>query len=215
VARGPRGVFVRVSVLPNQERAWFCAGVVGSEAGYVLCRDHDLALPAEKSVLELRGGSLWTHAICETPLEHWTVAMEAYALAFDDPLEAVRSERGDRIGLAFDLEWECEPEALRWSNDRQDRYDGWCTVHGTLQVGDEEWSVAAQGSRHHAWGLGADVSGEPNHGIAEPVTGTDIAIGGGSRQASVAPFLSEGPEGPMPMVAWCAADRWHVTATVR
>jgi hypothetical protein len=149
------GGFTRIAVYPRQQKCWFWAGIVGENRAYVLCRDHDLALPTTP-VLELRGGSLWTHAICETPLEHWTVAMEAYALSFDDPFEAWRSEHGDRIGLAFDLEWETLNTAARFSSSAHvssTRYDVPCEVNGILQVGDDEWTIAATGSRHHEWGI--------------------------------------------------------------
>jgi hypothetical protein len=94
--------------------------------------------------------------ICETPMEHWTVAMEAYALAFDDPFEAWRTEHGDRIGLAFDLEWESLEVAAQFNRSahvQSKRYDVSCEVNGVLQVGDEEWTIAATGSRHHEWGI--------------------------------------------------------------
>ena len=118
----------------------------------MLCRDVDLALPADPDVLELRGDALWTHAICETPLEHWTVAMEAFAVALDDPFDAWHGERGDRIGLAFDLEWENHAGELRWTGDSGYRVA--CTVNGDLQVGDESWtSLSAAGHRWHSWGI--------------------------------------------------------------
>jgi hypothetical protein len=149
------GGFTRIVVYPRQRKCWFWAGFVGENRSYVLCRDHDLALPATP-VLELRGGSLWTHAICETPLEHWTVAMEAYALSFDDPFEAWRTEHGDRLGLAFDLEWESSAEDARFTSSahlQSTRYDVSCEVNGILQVGHDEWTIAAQGWRHHEWGI--------------------------------------------------------------
>jgi hypothetical protein len=149
------GGFTRIAVYPRQQKCWFWAGVVGENRSYVLCRDHDLVLPTTP-ILELRGGSLWTHAICETPLEHWTVAMEAYALSFDDPFEAWRTEHGDRIGLAFDLEWESSIGAARFipsAHIHSTRYEMPCEVNGILQVGDDEWTIAAQGSRHHEWGI--------------------------------------------------------------
>ncbi len=148
------GGFTRIVVYPRQQKCWFWAGIVGESRSYVLCRDHDIALPTT-SVLELRGGSLWTHAICETPLEHWTVAMEAYALSFDDPFEAWRTEQGDRVGLAFDLEWESLKPAEFTSSVHlgSTRYDVPCEVNGVLQVGNDEWTIAGTGSRHHEWGM--------------------------------------------------------------
>jgi hypothetical protein len=149
------GGFVRIAVYPRQQRVWFWAGIVGEGRKYVLCRDHDLAPPADLNVLEVRGGSLWSHAICETPLEHWTVAMEAYAVEFEDPYDAWRDERGDRIGLAFDLEWESDADLARWVGSTEDvsRYETPCEVNGTLQVGDEEWTIVGEGWRHHEWGV--------------------------------------------------------------
>lgn len=149
------GGFTRIVVYPRQQKCWFWAGIVGENRSYVLCRDHDLALP-RTPVVELRGGSLWTHAICETPLEHWTVAMEAYALSFDDPFEAWRSEHGDRIGLAFDLEWESLSTTANFISSvhvPSTRYEVPCEVNGILQVGDHEWTIAGTGSRHHEWGI--------------------------------------------------------------
>jgi hypothetical protein len=149
------GGFTRITVYPRQQKCWFWAGIASENRSYVLCRDHDLALPTTP-ILELRGGSLWTHAICETPLEHWTVAMEAYALSFDDPFEAWRTEHGDRIGLALDLEWESiQNTAFKNSSAHLSsvRYDVPCEVNGILQLGEGEWTIAANGWRHHEWGI--------------------------------------------------------------
>ena len=150
------GGFVEFTVLPRQRKAWFCAGIVGEGRPYVLCRDHDLATPADANVLEVRGGGLWSHAICETPGEHWTVAMEAFALAFDDPLDAWGTELGDPVGLAFDLEW--EGSAKRIASEVTDapghgRYATPCEVNGVLQLGDDEWEIAGVGARSHRWGI--------------------------------------------------------------
>ena len=120
---------------------------------------------------------MWSHAICETPLEHWTVAMEAFAVSMDDPYEAWHGERGDRIGLAFDLEWESEADAPQWSEPGV-RYDVACRVNGDLQVGEESWTISVHGSRAHHWGEIAPTS----------VDRSDVSSG-------AAPFLLPGPTG--------------------
>jgi hypothetical protein len=51
------GGFTQIVLYPRQRKCWFWAGIAGENRSYVLCRDHDLALPSS-SVLELRGGSL-------------------------------------------------------------------------------------------------------------------------------------------------------------
>ncbi len=186
------GGFTRITVYPRQRKCWFWAGIVGENRTYVLCRDHDLALPTTP-ILELRGGSLWTHAICETPLEHWTVAMEAFALSFDDPFEAWRTEHGDRIGLAFDLEWESLATDARFGSSAHVQSSFYflpCAVNGTLQVGDEEWTIAGTGSRHHEWGV-LDWS------TVEPRQQNGILGVGDTRFIAEAPLQIETPVGAM------------------
>jgi hypothetical protein len=143
-------MFATLIALPRQRRSWYWAAVVRLDRPYVLCRDDGLAYPSEQRPIELRGEGLWMHAICETPWRHWTVAMEAFAIEFDDPTEVWRSERGDRLGLAFDLEWESNETDVEWR--RSASYDVACSVSGDLQVGDERFFVDAHGWRSHSWG---------------------------------------------------------------
>ena len=196
------GGFVEFTVLPRQRKAWFCAGIVGEGRPYVLCRDHDLATPADANVLEVRGGGLWSHAICETPGEHWTVAMEAFALAFDDPLDAWGTELGDPVGLAFDLEW--EGSAKRIASEVTDapghgRYATPCEVNGVLQLGDDEWEIAGVGARSHRWGIPVE------HDLARwrsdplDVPATDAAPD--RLTLAVAPLLAELADDPDATVA--------------
>src|SRR5688572_1595173 len=51
---------------------------------------------------DLRAPGLWLALTCETPDEHWTVGLEAFALAVDHPDD----ERGDVVPLGLDIEWE-------------------------------------------------------------------------------------------------------------
>lgn len=191
------GGFVRHTVYPRRNIAWFWAAIVGEGRSYVLCRDHDLTPPVDPNVIEVRGGSLWSHAICEAPLEHWTVAMEAYAVEFEDRSEAWRQERGDRIGLAFDLEWESLASAAVWAHSDAGmvRYELPCEVHGDLQMGDESWTIAGAGWRHHEWGLldwnGSVVRGErSNVSGARPRT-AHVGVDGAVVAAGSAPLVGD------------------------
>lgn len=215
------GGFVQITVYPRRNVAWFCAAIVGEGREYILCRDYDVTPPANPDVLEVRGVSLWSHAICETPLEHWTVAMEAYAVQMTDPYEAWMGERGDRVGLAFDLEWENLTTAAIWvhTNPSIQRYEIPCDVNGVLQIGDETLTVSYEGWRHHAWGV-LDWSPEMLHGVRANGMGTrprsewtdgesletsgpaglpdDWTIENGTRNrmpTGYAPFLAERPDG--------------------
>jgi hypothetical protein len=146
-------MFTRLSVYPNLNQTWFWAAVVRKGRPYVLCRDQEIAAPKPAWPLEIRGEGLWSHAICETPLDHWTVAMEAFAVGFDDPMEAWRAERGDKVGLAFDLEWERTEELVKLGGHGFEGYQMDCKVSGELQIDSEKTEIDAMGSRMHTWGL--------------------------------------------------------------
>src|SRR5581483_5519904 len=77
------GGFVRLEVRPAAGRATFWAALVGDDRPYLLVRDDDLRAPAGGRP-EVRGEGLWSSLECETPLEHWTVGLEAFAVALDD-----------------------------------------------------------------------------------------------------------------------------------
>ena len=147
---GVRAV-VQLTLHPHRRTCWFWAAVRSVDRPYVLCRDLDLGPPADP--LEIRGSALWSHLICETPLRHWTVAMEAYALELDPPEEAWGAERGERVGLAFDLEWESEDEPDLLAIDDTCTYEMACEVHGELQLGDDTFAIGGTGRRHHSWGV--------------------------------------------------------------
>ncbi len=128
-------MFVQFTIVPNQRACWFVAGVARPNNEVVLCHDTDAAAPTG-SVIEIRSGALWSHAICETPGEHWTVAMEAYALELSDPTEAWSNAVGTRVGLAFDLEWERIGQPRRHAPSH---YELDASVTGELQIDDDRW----------------------------------------------------------------------------
>jgi hypothetical protein len=150
---GDCAVFHRLTVYPARNVAWFCAGVVVADRPYVLCRDDGLSVPTQPLIPEVRGISLWSHLVCETPFDHWTVAMEAYAVAFDDPGEAWGNERGERVGLAFDLEWEQIAATQDCSTASLAGYRVPCQVNGDLQLDDLTVTIAGHGHREHRWGI--------------------------------------------------------------
>ncbi len=146
-------MFTRLSIYPNLHQTWFWAAVVRKGLPFVLCREHDLEAPKPDWPLEIRGGGLWSHAICETPFDHWTVAMEAFAVGFDDPMEAWRAERGDKVGLAFDLEWERSEPIFLVDGPGFEGYGMDCRVSGDLQIDSQKLEIDTAGSRRHTWGL--------------------------------------------------------------
>ncbi|MEA2971958.1 MAG: hypothetical protein QOG82_416 [Actinomycetota bacterium] len=148
-ADGSVGGYVRLGVRPGDGVAWYWAAVVGPDRPLVLVRDHDVPLPRGRS-LEVRTSGLWADHTCETPLEHWTVGLEAFGVALDDPREAFGGERGDLCALGMDLEWESAADDVRPAPGGG--YEQSCTVHGEVLVGAERLEVDGTGWRTHRWG---------------------------------------------------------------
>ena len=149
---GSLGGYVRLGVRPGDRVTWYWAAFVSGSAGphppLVLVRDHDVPLPRGRS-LEVRTSGLWADHTCETPLEHWTVGVEAFGVALDDPREAFAGERGDLCPLGLDLEWEATGAARP---EPGTGYEQPCTVHGEVLVGSERIELDGVGWRSHRWG---------------------------------------------------------------
>ena len=160
---GSLGGYVRLGVVPREGATWFWAALVGRGRPLVTLRDHDVEPPRGRA-LEARASGLWVDLVCETPLEHWSVGLEAFGVALDDPAEAYRGERGDPTALGLDLEWEAVGEAGPvpggGRGPAEDGYGQACTVHGDVLVGRERIAFAGAGWRTHAWGP-RDWWGEP------------------------------------------------------
>lgn len=108
----------------------FAAGVIGF-GGYPLVSLRDPAVPRRRG-MDVRTEGLWASITEETPGEHWSVGMEAFAVGYDDPARALTDELGDRVPLGFDLEWERAGEL--WM------------VHGDVLVGDSRFDIAWPGT---------------------------------------------------------------------
>ena len=151
---GPAGAvvggFARLGLWANRGTAWYWAALVGDGRRYLLVRDEDVPLPRPGRT-EVRTAGLWSALECETPLDHWTIGLEAFAVALDDPTDAWGDERGDQVGLGFDLEWEAvdrprpEPDTTGYRQS--------CRVTGEILVGrDERFMIDGRGERAHRWG---------------------------------------------------------------
>jgi len=154
---GSVGGFVRLGLRPADGVCWYwVAFVSGGSVPHpplVLVRDHDVPLPRGRS-LEVRTSGLWADHTCETPLEHWTIGVEAFGVSLDDPREAFGAERGDLCPLGLDLEWEAMASdgAGPTAASTGSGYEQPCTVHGEVLVGSERLELDGIGWRSHRWG---------------------------------------------------------------
>ena len=140
--------YLRLAVVPRQRVAWCWAAVVGAEQPLIALRHHELALPTAWPQ-EVRGEGLWCGVFCETPLEHWTIGLEAFGVGFDDPADGWGRERGELVPLGFDLEWEDDEDVA--TTELTAGYRRWCNVHGEVLIGTDAIDIAAVGWRSHTW----------------------------------------------------------------
>lgn len=147
-----------LTLRPSERRSWYWAALVGWTRPFLSVVDNDAPLPSHG--LLLRGHALWADHVCETPLEHWTVANEVYAVALADADDAWGHQRGDLVPLAFDLEFENDPSevsALRSTVGAEtvgaEIVAARCRVIGEIHVGSDQLEIDATGARRHRWGL--------------------------------------------------------------
>jgi hypothetical protein len=146
------GGYVRIGRYPNLGVVWYWACLVGTDRPLVTVLDHDVPLPAGDS-LELRADGLWADHHCEEPFERWSLGLESFAVALDDPAAVYHGAYGDRVPFGFDLEWETDGQPFVYPAGL-DRYEVPCRVHGEVLVGDERLELAAaRGQRDHSWGV--------------------------------------------------------------
>ena len=158
---GSLGGYVRLGLYPNQRGpsgdlsgpragiAWYWAYLVRAGRPLVAVRNHEVALP-RTDVLEVRADGLWSAITCETPHDHWSIGLEAFGVALDDPLDAYRGEWGEKVAFGLDLEWEAAAPVFPYPGTS--RYEQTCVVHGDVLVGDERIAFEGFGERDHSWG---------------------------------------------------------------
>jgi hypothetical protein len=112
--------------------ASFHAQVVVPDVGVVVVRDEELAAPRRDDLLVVRGEGLWAELLCETPEEHWSFGLEAFGVRFDDEAEAAVSDRGERVPVGFDLEWETPDRVVGEVLVGRRRYD--LTARGSFSI---------------------------------------------------------------------------------
>lgn len=107
----------------------------------------DPDVPPPRVGLGLRAEGLWTELICETPFEHWSYGLEAFALLVDDPDDAAW---GDRVAFGWELEWETVGEGPVPDADRGG-YHQEGGVTGIVLVGSDRIEIDGSGRRRHRW----------------------------------------------------------------
>lgn len=148
---GSLGGYVRLGLYPNLGVAWYWGYLVRDGEQLLAVQHHEAALPSG-STLEVREDGVWAALHCETPHDHWTIGLEAFAVGLDEPADAYAADlRGDKVALGFDLEWEATGPVYDYP--AVSRYEQSCRVSGEILVGTDRLAFDGWGQRDHSWGV--------------------------------------------------------------
>jgi hypothetical protein len=184
---GTAGAFTWLTLLPNQRRAWYWSALV--RHGEPLLHVADLEVPLPPSGLRVRTTGLWADHHCEVPFEQWTVRNECYAVALDDPDDALGRAYGTSTPIAFDIEWYATDPTLDVTNG----YEQAGVAHAIIELAGKPMTLEGDSSRTHTWGAWS-VPDDP------PPTGLH------------APLVLDGPDGPRAVQRTLTPVGWRTTA---
>ena len=174
---GSLGGFARFEIRPDDGVCWFWTSLLGADRRLVTVLEFGSPLPRWPS-LELRGPSLWSELIVETPWNHVSLGLEAFAVELEAAGAVFEGCRGDLVPLGYDLEWESQPGL----HPDGDAYELECTVHGEILVGEEAIAFDGVGARAHSWGFDPDAL-TPYSDTGLPIA--PVELPGGERRAWV------------------------------
>ncbi|MCB1257598.1 MAG: hypothetical protein KDB26_10855 [Microthrixaceae bacterium] len=149
------GGYVRIGFLPNLNRVWYWACLVGADRRLVTVIDHEVPLPRSDLSLDIRHDSLWADHTIEDPLKHMSINLESFAVQLDDPADTYGDMRGEVIPFGFELDYFTDRAAYLWPPVTP-RYEIPCRVHGQISIGTETIPFDGWGQRDHSWGSARD-----------------------------------------------------------
>ena len=159
---------------------WYVTALIGAQRPLVLVVDPKIPIPQLSQYLEFRAEGIWAQHVCETPLEHWTVGLEAFGVTLETAEDAMGSQWGKRTGVGLDLEWERADNPEKTDIGFHQR----CSVSGEVLIDQEVIDLNAEGWRTRTWGSAL--------GLVDRPTGTGIHIRVGTTVLTVEPdFLGQ------------------------
>lgn len=116
--------------------------------GQPLLHVTEWSIPRRSNPLIAKAQAMWAELICEAPFEQWTVGNETYAVALDDPADALGRAYGDAQPIASDIEWYASAPA----SSIDDGYEQQGLVHGVVElVGGPLHVDGLPAHRTHRW----------------------------------------------------------------
>lgn len=136
---------LRVAVRPTVGASWFLAVVHERGTSPVVILDYEL--PLVSNAWEFRAPGIWTDFVCETPIEQWTVGLEAFGIAIDSDVVVTPETFGDHTPVGLDV----DVEAAMAPDDDGEGFGHDITFRGEVLVGTNAYEVDAVGVRRRRW----------------------------------------------------------------
>lgn len=156
LATGPQGsVVIWSSIHPDRDHAEQACVVWPAGGKPVVMIEADIPIPAKR--WEFRTSALWVEQVCESPHEHWSYGLEAFALELDDSTELIRTGFGTRVPLGWELDF-YGSTAPRWlltgaqPLEQAGAYTQAGSLTGILLDADGQHPWDGSGQRWHWWG---------------------------------------------------------------
>lgn len=109
---------------------WYWSAL--ARAGRPLLHVADFEVRRRADPFVIKGASLWAEHRCEAADEQWSIGNETYAVALDDPADALGSAYGVPTPIAMDLEWYATAPPSVGATGTTVTQDG--VVHGRIDV---------------------------------------------------------------------------------
>jgi len=144
------GGWVRLGLIPNQQKAWLNGLLCGPGLPTVALVDFEVALPTDPWTV--RAGAIdFTHSVVD-PLRTYRVALSGPGQSYQDPAALLRAEQGSPVDVALELQWATAGTPYQYRVTT--RYEIPCTVTGFVTIGERRYTLdAVPGQRDHSWGV--------------------------------------------------------------
>jgi hypothetical protein len=144
------GGWVRIGLIPNQQKAWLHALLCGPGLPTVAVVDFEIPLPADPWALRT-GAVDFTHTVGD-PLHTYRIDLHGRGQSYPDPAALLRGEQGTPVEVGIDLVWSTDGTPYKYRLTT--RYEIPCTVSGTVTVDGRRRTVdSVPGQRDHSWGV--------------------------------------------------------------
>lgn len=187
---------LRVDLRREAAATRFLAAVLRPGTDPVVVIDHDL--PLATGAFEFRAPAVWVELVCETPLEHWTVGLEAFGLALDEREIATPASFGDRVPVGLDL----DVETVAAPRPAPGGFAVDVSVQGEVLVAADAYEIVALGTRRRRW--------DGSRPGSAPVTASDPVPAGELLvewpEADGAPTVERRGWFGGPQPGWCGLD---------